>query len=339
MRTFFDRLLGRGKSTGPLTRKGLLASDLWIDQPGAAARIDAWEAAGEVDGTMAAGLRQLVDEGYTTFRLDASEELLDGVVTSIDEAWRQRPDTLAYAYHSGLKLFPLADETAERQPSYRIADLHGVSHSALGLYLNRQIFDWVERIFGRPAVATQSLTFEFGSQQELHRDPVHVHMSPPHHLVAAWIALEDIDPRCGPLTYVPGSHRLPYYRFPDGDYRLHQGRHGEAEVRAAAEFDRRQWQRKGLERRAFTPAKGEVLLWHHSLLHGGSRPEDPSLTRKSFVVHFTTLGDYPRLRQAVLVPGEDGGPPRQRTFGTDRILEHDGCHGFANPIGARAEAS
>ena len=318
--------------TGPLTKKGLLVSDLWVDQPDAHQHLAGLERAGNVSAARAAQLRQFIDQGFTTFRLDIADSVLDEVVAAIDRAWRERPRDLAYAYHSGLKLFPLADEAAERKPSYRIADLHSYAEAACSLYLSREIFAFLELVFNESAVATQSLTFEYGSQQELHRDPVHVQMSPASHLLAAWIALEDISPACGPLTYVPGSHHLPYYRFPDGDYRLHAGRHGADEVKAAAAFDLRECERAGLSRIAFTPKKGEVLIWHHSLLHGGSVPEDPSLTRRSFVVHYTTRAHYPRQRQNVLVPGAPGEAPKSRTFGTDTLLEVEGARGFDNPL-------
>lgn len=333
MKKFLSSLFG-GKNlpAGPLTQDGLLTSDLWLDQPNATAEIDRKLVGGEIDEARAARLRQFVSDGYMAFPLHVEAAVLDQVVADIDRAWRERPPTLAYAYHSGLKLLPLADEANERRPSYRIADLHGWSEAALELYLSREIFEHVELVFGRQAVATQSLTFEFGSQQELHRDPVHVQMSPPSHLAAVWVALEDIHPDCGPLTYIPGSHRLPYYRFPDGDYRLHAGQHGVDEVKRAAEFDRRQCEKAGRPLVAFTPKKGEVLIWHHSLLHGGSVPVNPALTRRSFVVHFTTFGNYPRLRQTVLVPGEAGSPPKSRTFGTDRLLSREGARGFANPL-------
>jgi ectoine hydroxylase-related dioxygenase (phytanoyl-CoA dioxygenase family) len=179
------------------------------------------------------------------------------------------------------------------------------------------------------------LTFEYGSQQALHRDPVHVHNYPPSHLAAAWIALEDIGPDCGPLTYVPGSHRLPYYQFQPGEYRLHHGHHGEPDIARALEFDLRQCRQHGLAAEAFTCKRGDVLIWHHSLLHGGSLPTDPSLTRKSFVIHFSTLANYKRLRQTILeyVPDAAGNlTERTRSFGTDRLLVRDGCHGFDNPL-------
>jgi ectoine hydroxylase-related dioxygenase (phytanoyl-CoA dioxygenase family) len=323
------------KPSGPLTREGLLASDLWLDQPDAHAQIAQRLAAGTHTGEQAEKLRCFVDRGYLTLALDLADEVYADVWAAVERLWREKPWSVAFAYHSPLKVFALADEARDRRPSCRIADLHSESSGALALYLNRQIFDYVELIWGQPAVATQSLTFEYGSQQALHRDPVHVHTSPPSHLVAAWIALEDIGPRCGALTYIPGSHRLPYWRDAKGDYRLHQASHGEAEIRAALDFDLAQCARRGLAPELFTCRRGEVLIWHHSLLHGGSPPEDPALTRKSFVVHFSTQANYKRLRQTVLEPARDAAGnlvERSHTFGTDRLLERDGCRGFDNPL-------
>ena len=318
-----------------MTRDGLLASDLWVDQPDAPRRIAEKLAAGAISVEQAGRLTQFVERGYMTFPLAQDPTVYANVSAWIDRLWREKPYEVAYAYHSPLRLFAYADEARDRRPSYRIADLHSVSEGALALYLDRTIHDHVELIWGEPAVATQSLTFEYGSQQALHRDPVHVHTSPPSHLVAAWIALEDIDPRCGPLTYVPGSHRLPYWRDAQGDYRLHQGSHGEREVREALAFDEEQCRKSGLSAEPFLPRRGEVLIWHHSLLHGGSPPEVPTLTRKSFVVHFSTRAHYRRLRQTVLevAPDAVGNPvERSHTFGTERLLIRDGAAGFDNPL-------
>jgi ectoine hydroxylase-related dioxygenase (phytanoyl-CoA dioxygenase family) len=42
----------------------------------------------------------------------------------------------------------------------------------------------------------------------------------------------------------------------------------------------------GLKPAYFTPKKGDVLIWHHNLLHGGSPRRVRSHTRKSVVCHF-----------------------------------------------------
>lgn len=320
---------------GPLTAAGALASDLWIDQPDAHERIDALERKGEIGGEMAGNLRHFVDRGYLKFASGLPAEVCDRLQEDVERVWREKPADLAWARLGAMRSFRLADEAVERKPSYRIADFHSHTEAALKVYLNRAVFDYVERLLGRPPVATQSLFFEFGSQQGLHRDPVFVQTKPASHLVAAWIALEDIGPKCGPLMYVPGSHRLPYYQFEPGQFLYDHSRYGEAESRAMAEFDLRQAAEHGLATEHFTCKRGDVLIWHASLLHGGSAVEDPSLTRKSFVVHFSSREHYRVRRQKIveLIPGPEGRPvERPRIVETETVLVHDGCEGFDNPL-------
>jgi len=200
---------------------------------------------------------------------------------------------------------------------------------------------WIELVFGEPAIATQSLYFEWGSQQALHRDPMHVRMEPPSHLLAAWIACEDIAPESGPLVYVPQSHRLPYYRFEGERYVFDAAKDGTEGILAAQAFDRERCERAGLAARPFTPRRGEVLIWHHSLLHGGSVPIDPARTRKSFVVHFTTRAHKTSTANTYLdpfVPSVVESSPTPRVYATDRLIGALGPQGLDSPLHARSLA-
>lgn len=324
--------------SGPMTDQGLLASDLWIDQPDAHERIQGFRKRGEITAEEAGRLAHIVDQGYLSFPLGLPDRIYDEIQEAVDRVWKEKPPDLAWASQGPLRSFAEADEARDRKPSYRIADFHSHCEAALDLYLSPEVFRYVELILGQPAVATQSLYFEFGSQQPLHRDPVFVQTQPPSHLFAAWIALEDIDARSGPLVYVPGSHRLPYYQFEPGEWRLDNARFGGREKEAMlemAEFDRRQAEEHGLKPEVFTCKRGDALIWHASLLHGGAVVEDPSLTRKSFVVHFSTRANYKVRRQRIveLVPGEGGGKvERTRILETEQVFTRDGRQGFDNPL-------
>ena len=48
----------------------------------------------------------------------------------------------------------------------------------------------------------------------------------------------------------------------------------------------------GLERRAFRPRKGDVLLWSADLAHGGS-PVKRNVTRRSIVTHYCPVDRNP----------------------------------------------
>ena len=47
----------------------------------------------------------------------------------------------------------------------------------------------------------------------------------------------------------------------------------------------------GLKEERFMAKKGDVLIWHSQLFHGGSPINNDSLTRRSIVTHFFKEGD------------------------------------------------
>ena len=311
-------------------------SDLWIDQPQAETRIRALRERDELSAEQADGLLHFADNGYLVFSPGFDDQALDAVNAGVDRLWREKPADLAYACDSPARSMALA-EVGERRARYRIHDLHSHVPAALDLYLQPRIFEYARQILGDDAVAIQSLYFEYGSEQILHRDPVVVPTGAPGHLLAAWIALEDISADSGALVYVPGSHRLPYYTFSPGEYMFDGSRMGEEEIRAGTAWDDEQARRRGLEPKIFTARKGEVLLWHASLRHGGSPVRDPSLTRRSFVVHYAPRRSYlSRSITVVDLVRQDGRvEERARIMETETVIERDGSAGFDNPMRGR----
>ena len=332
--SFLDRLPFQRRPDGPLNSDGQLYSELWLDQRNAPRRIRKRMRKGEVTAKQAEQLQHFEEKGYLILSLDLGEEIYTEIDQAVESLWRDRPDDVAYAYHGLLTRFADADPE-HRKPSCRIADLHTACDAALSLYLHPEIFEVIDLIFGEPTVATQSLYFEWGSQQGLHRDPVYVQMSPPSHLAAAWIALEDIGPDCGPLVYLPKSHRLPYYQFEPGRYLFDHARDGDEELKASQAWDERHCAEAGLELEALTCRRGDVLIWHHSLLHGGSFPTDPALTRKSFVIHFSTQASMPRVMNSYVRPGEE--PPE--IYVSERLIERRGARGFDSPLHVHASTA
>jgi ectoine hydroxylase-related dioxygenase (phytanoyl-CoA dioxygenase family) len=105
-------------------------------------------------------------------------------------------------------------------------------------------------------------------------------------IIAVWIALEDITPENGPLHYYPGSHRLPYIVNSDYDnigtkYSLGDKTYGDYEDRIQEEIDSQK-----LTKQTFLAKKGDLLIWHANLLHGGEPLIDKNSTRKSMVFHY-----------------------------------------------------
>jgi phytanoyl-CoA hydroxylase len=303
---------------------------IWLDAPDAQRQIAARARAGELSAEEEASLRKFAADGYFIFPIDLSAEDAAAIDRDVDALWSTRPENVAFAYDSPPLRFSAAVPAEHRKPRYRIHELHSASDTALRLYLDRKVHRYASLVLGETAVANQSLYFEYGSQQVLHRDSVVVPTPQFGRLVAAWIALEDIAPESGPLMYVPGSQRLPFYEFAPGRHVYDPSAHTASEVEAAMAFYTAELERSKLPVRCFTARRGEVLIWHSGLTHGGAPATDPQRTRKSFVVHFSTLSGQPTREFAVreTVDGVAG----DSVFTTSEIYQRDGAFGFGNPL-------
>ena len=213
------------------------------------------------------GLPQVPDRPRRGVRPRAS-------TTKCRRIWEERPADLAISLFDGPTAFSDYDGRV-RNVGYRIPDLHSHSAHALDLYLHPTLFRMVELIYDQPAISFQSLYFEYGSQQALHRDPMYVVTDPPSHLLASWVALEDISPDSGPLAYVPTSHRLPWFEFDarHGGVRA-EGPGGEAGS-SSRNGSARRIRDRGLDVKAFTCRRGDAFIWHAGLLHGGTPDRRP----------------------------------------------------------------
>lgn len=303
---------------------------IWLDEPNAQRQIAARARAGELSAEEAANLGKFAEDGYFIIPIDLSAEDAAVIDRDVDALWNDRPANVAFAYDSPPRRFSEAVASEYRKPRYRIHELHSASETALRLYLDRTVHRYASLILGDTAVANQSLYFEYGSQQALHRDSIVVPTPEFGRLVAAWIALEDIAPESGPLMYVPGSQRLPFYEFRPGEVVYDPSRHTAAEVDAARAFYDAELERSRLPVKHFTARRGEVLFWHSALTHGGAPATDPQRTRKSFVVHFSTLRGQPTRECAVLETLD--GVPGESVFSTSEVYERDGAFGFTNPL-------
>jgi ectoine hydroxylase-related dioxygenase (phytanoyl-CoA dioxygenase family) len=139
----------------------------------------------------------------------------------------------------------------------------------------------------REMFGCQTINFFTGSRRALHQDHVHMTTKPYGHLAASWVALEDIHPNSGPLMYAPGSQWLPYIDSKTIYAATPPGGHPNDAHQRIIE-DRLQQAR--LPVHTFTAKKGDVLLWHCNLVHGGAPVVDPSLSRLSMACHYAAVG-------------------------------------------------
>jgi hypothetical protein len=167
----------------------------------------------------------------------------------------------------------------------RIQDAWKFDDDVRAIAANEILLDLLSKLYGRRAFPFQTLNFPVGTQQEAHSDSVHFSSLPERFMCGVWLAMEDVGPDAGPLFYLPGSHRWPIMT------NALVGRRGAGSSLSSAQdpygpaWDALRSVYNATEE-TFLPRKGQALIWCANLLHGGSRQNDPRLTRWSQVTHY-----------------------------------------------------
>lgn len=269
----------------------------WVDRETFPEELERRLAAGELSAERAEELRRWREGGYLVLPGAVEHELIDRLLEEYERAWRERPPIKALVEGRGVVPLPEVPSREELgHHHYRLMDFQDISETARRVMLHPAIVERLTHFLGAPPVAMQNLFFEYGSEQRVHQDFPFVQADHLSHLAASWVALEDVDDDNGPLFYYPGSHRLPKYAF-YGEALGYDGR-DEAQVAAFEAHLEKVCAEAGSERLVLRMKKGDVLLWHAALAHGGSPVKNPSRTRLSFVSHYSTRAAYPRDRRA-----------------------------------------
>lgn len=234
------------------------------------------------------------DNGFVLLKGFFSSEQIDQVNGLVDNLWKTRkklgPEYVIDIFVESEKerrvYFCDAPKDARHAP-YKLNDLFlssdQIRHTVAGKALEPIL---TEVLDGFPLICN-TLSFEFGSQQEYHFDTFYMPSPTPNKMVASWIALEDATLENGPLSYYPGSHKIPPYLFSNG-----------RTIAIPEEMDdfraymKKEIEERGLEPETLLAEKGDVLVWHSQLFHGGSPIKDKSKTRKSLVTHYFTKEDF-----------------------------------------------
>jgi hypothetical protein len=166
----------------------------------------------------------------------------------------------------------------------RVQDAWRTSKAVRDLALLPRLHEALFAAYGRRSFPFQTLNFREGSQQELHADTIHFSSLPERFMCGVWIALEDIEPGSGALTWRPGSHRMPVMTMRDAgvnsalpqaeDY----GRHFVPRFAERIEGS-------GIAAEELLIPKGTAFVWAANLAHGGSPITRAGATRRSLVVH------------------------------------------------------
>jgi hypothetical protein len=272
------------------TASGSQFGGLWPDQGNALDLITGRRELGTITEREAEQLMHWIREGYVVLRDVLSSKLLDRAEEEIDRAYRGEIPELLFDCP---ELAPGEIPFDDRIPQYpaKALDLHWLSPIIRELVFTPELRRFLELLFERRVLATQSLTFLRGSAQAHHLDTLYVAYSLPMQFAASWIALEDVAAEAGELSYFAGSHKLPEHLFL-GEYKSIREL---MRMQRDSSLQRMVWRYEaslpelarehGMPEQTFLAKRGDILLWHAGLVHGGM-PISQQRTRKSVVTHY-----------------------------------------------------
>lgn len=228
------------------------------------------------------------ENGFVILEGVISPERCDEANRRIDEIWASRK-TAGHPFSADIFLeradsrrVMMADAPDDaRDAPYKINDAFMADPFFTDLALDPEVIKVLRWVLEADPCVVNSLNFERGSTQDFHTDTLYMPGPRQGAMTATWLALEDVVDDAGPLTYYPGSHQIPIHRFSTGSpaYYGH-------EFPQYRNYMNQNVDRLGLVPSRFLAKKGDVLIWHELLFHGGSPIIDPTLTRKSYVCHF-----------------------------------------------------
>ncbi len=218
----------------------------------------------------------LKTDGYVIIHLNGADELIDTVNDDIERL------IASGAYRTNAKFYSYND-------SPRVVESWKHSESVKRLSKHPQVLELLEEHFGTRVRPFSTINFIRSTEQPLHSDYVHFGTVPPFQLAAAWIALEDIDPRSGPIQLVPRSHLWAEFEYQQlglpvarsiGDVRRYYSIYED-------------WVRDEVSKTnsiVLTPEirRGDAIIWLANLLHGSPECIDNKLSRRSQVTHYYT---------------------------------------------------
>lgn len=291
----------RAQLMGPIFRSSF--GGLWADLSNAGDVIDGKAALGWISPEEAELLKRWVEDGFVILPQAVPHELIDSLDAEVEKIWNGTSSTqcIVEYFEEGATYHHAGPRFKGKRT--KLLDLYVHLESARQVVFSKAILGFLRLLFERPILAFQCLYFRWGSRQAIHQDSAFVKVSSPLEFVASWIALEDIQPNSGELEYYKGSHKLDDYLF-EGRHKWMPIKSPEYEHFLASLHQRSQ--ELGLERQAFLPKKGDVLLWSADLAHGGSQHVTEGLTRKSIVTHYCPINCDP------VYTGGSQKPPRLR---------------------------
>lgn len=216
----------------------------------------------------------MYEKGYCIIDLNISERFINKTNADIEKFIKEgnfKTNPKIYQYNK----FP------------RIVEAWKFSKNVAKLANNFILKKNLRYLFNSKPLPFSTINFIGGTEQPFHSDYIHFGSIPHKYLVGTWVALEDTNKNNGPLTVIPGSHKLPLIDYQDIKRKKASNiKELEKNYRVYEKYIKNLIKYKKLEIKELHIKKGQAIIWAANLLHGGVKMKNYKLTRKSQVIHF-----------------------------------------------------
>lgn len=216
----------------------------------------------------------LHEKGYCILDLNLSDKIINDVNNDIEKSINSgdfRKNPKIYHYNK----YP------------RIVEAWKFSKNVAKIANNSLLKKLLNFLYESKPLPFSTINFICGSEQPLHSDYIHFGSMPHKYLVGAWVALENVNKNNGPLTVVPGSHKLSLIDYQDIKREKATNLNElEKNYRVYEKYIKNLIKYKKLKTKELYIKKGQAIIWAANLLHGGAKMKNYKLTRKSQVIHF-----------------------------------------------------
>ena len=229
------------------------------------------------------------NQGYLVVKRLVSDDVVDGINTEFDRCIGPDRKTVRSGVTTDILHGPLAGKLMRAQDApdeafqgpFKVNNLFVESEATRRGTFHPHVLELLGELLGSPPLAINSLNFYYGSQQPAHIDSWYMPPPDDSKLAVASIFLEDVTEDNGPLFYYPGSHKIPPHRFSHGGLAAVA-----SEMDACNAYIQNEIEARGLRKETLMAKKGDLLLWHCQLLHGGCPINRFDQTRRSLVTHY-----------------------------------------------------
>ena len=145
-----------------------------------------------------------------------------------------------------------------------------------------QISEVLETISGaKEFINWQNMLFDKSTGTLDHADTWYLDTKPRGEMIAAWIALEDINVEAGRFFVYPESHKLNIAENITDKIKDHY---------EYAKFIKEYIKKNNLKKYAPALKRGDVLFWHPFTIHGSWNQKSELYSRKSLTAHYHPVG-------------------------------------------------